>query len=373
MNTMEITDSINKGKVIRSSNLELLRLVCMLYIVIHHILIHALHQVAGYGASANLTNSTVESTILDSFFYVAVNSFILISGYFSIRLKPNKLIHLYVMCAFYGTLFYFMHLYLDHQSVGKTFLSNSVFVISNTQDWWFIQSYFFLCLLSPLLNKSVDFMSKKEHLSSILLLTFINVYFGYFWHNPVNSDGYNVMNFIYLYVIGQYIKKYISIDNFKPLRFKLAISYVFFSFLLAVLVLFNDIVLRRNGATSIFWTYNDPIVIISSIIFFCIFLTFDVRSRIVNWLATSTLAVYLIHENGYSRHYIYDFIGRICKFPFLLNHLIFIYLSILLLAILLMITCILFDKLFQKVFKPVENLLLFFWNKIESKYTTLVN
>jgi len=48
-------------------------------------------------------------------------------------------------------------------------------------------------------------------------------------------------------------------------------------------------------------------------------------------------------------------------------------LSILLLAILLMITCILFDKLFQKVFKPVENLLLFFWNKIESKYTTLVN
>jgi surface polysaccharide O-acyltransferase-like enzyme len=372
MNVIE-TDTFNK-KVVRDSNLECLRLICMYYIVIHHILIHALHQVAGYDNVQDLSKYTIVSTILDSLLFVAVNSFILISGFFSIKLKMNRLIRLYVLCASYGALFYFLHLFLDHQSFGKSFLLNSLFVISNAPNWWFIQSYFFLCLLSPLLNSSTVYMNKKEHLSAILTLFFLNVYFGFFWRNPINSDGYNVMNFIFLYVIAQYVNKYISIPKLSELRNRLILIYLLLSLVLGLLILFVVFVLKQNNAkANILWAYNNPIVLISSIIFFCVFLTFNFKSRIINWLATSTLSIYLIHENSYVRQYIYDFIRDICNLNVFSNSIALRYIVIIIAALILMVSCILFDKLFQKIIKPIENMLIFLWTKIEIKYSTFIN
>jgi len=373
MNVISINDTVKKTKVIRESNLELLRLVCMFYIVVHHILIHALHQVAGYGTIINLSKYTIISTILDSLLFVAVNSFILISGFFSIKLKMNKLIRLYVLCASYGALFYFLHLYLDHQSVGRTLLSDSLFVISNTQNWWFIQSYFFLCLVSPLLNSSTAYMNKKEHLSAILALTLLNVYFGFFRQNPINSDGYNVMNFIFLYVIGQYINKYIPIPQLAELRNRLLIIYLLISLVLGLLIIFIVFVLKNNALTNIFWAYNNPLVVISSIVFFCIFLTFNFKSQIINWLATSTLSIYLIHENSYLRQYIYDFIRDICNLNVFSNFIVLRYIVIIIAALLLMTVCILFDKIFQKIIKPIEDLLIFLCSKIEAQYSSFIN
>jgi len=368
---IELTNRLNK-KTLRESNLELLRLICMLFIVIHHILIHALHQVLGYDL-VDLSKYTIISTLLDGFLYVAVDSFILISGYFSIKLKPDKLIHLYVLSACYGAMFYFLHLYIDGQSIGKTLFPNSIFVISNTQDLWFIQSYFYLCLFSPLLNRSIEYFKKKEHLIAIFSLTILNVYFGFVWHNPVNSDGYNVMNFIYLYVIGQYIKRHISIDLIIKFRNKLTFSYVLLSFLIGMLVLFSNYLSKGKESTIILWTYNNPIVIMSSIIFFCIFLTFSFKSKAINWLATSTLSVYLIHENSFIRHHIYNFIGRICNYPIIINHIIFTYIVVFIFALLLMFICIFFDKVFQKIIKPIESLLAFVWSKIEIRFANIVN
>lgn len=73
----------------RESNFELLRIICMLMIVMSHIIMF--HP------------STLESTsginyyignIVKSFVVVAVNCFILISGYYGINFKLNKLLKL---------------------------------------------------------------------------------------------------------------------------------------------------------------------------------------------------------------------------------------------------------------------------------------
>ena len=68
-----------------------------------------------------------------------------------------------------------------------------------------------------------------------------------------------------------------------------------------------------------------------------------------------------------------NFIKEICINILLSNNFILIYVLIFLFAFFLMIVCILFDKLFQKLIKPVENLLLFLWSKIEAKYLSLIN
>ena len=71
----------------RDSNIELLRIVCMMFIVVHHSLL-GLYSVPfvleGQGECDVLSGSAL---ILNGFCYIGVNVFILISGYYGIKFK----------------------------------------------------------------------------------------------------------------------------------------------------------------------------------------------------------------------------------------------------------------------------------------------
>ena len=69
----------------RDSNIELLRLVCMLFILLHHFIVHG---------SEFVTAPSVWLTIMNSFLVIAVDCFVLISGYFGIKAKWKGFIHL---------------------------------------------------------------------------------------------------------------------------------------------------------------------------------------------------------------------------------------------------------------------------------------
>ena len=49
-----------------------------------------------------------------------------------------------------------------------------------------------------------------------------------------------------------------------------------------------------------------PLLLINSIGLLIAFLAMSFQSKIVNWFAASTFAVYLIHENAYIRDYWYE-------------------------------------------------------------------
>lgn len=78
----------NRGVKKRDSNIESLRLVCMMLIVVHHRLVYGLYDVPfvleGQGDCSSLSGSAI---ILNSFCYIGVNVFILISGYYGIKFK----------------------------------------------------------------------------------------------------------------------------------------------------------------------------------------------------------------------------------------------------------------------------------------------
>jgi len=68
----------------RQSNIELLRIISILMIVIHHVLVHGIYNA--------VNNSTLH--FIDSFVIYGVNIFLLISGYFTINLKWKSVINL---------------------------------------------------------------------------------------------------------------------------------------------------------------------------------------------------------------------------------------------------------------------------------------
>lgn len=347
--TTSIASSARENSNIRNSNVELLRLLCMFFILIHHFLVHGL-SVAGYKDLVGNEFINQSSFFLDSFCFCAVNVFVLISGYFGIKLKFKSFAILYLQCFFYGGLCYFWHLFIDGAHIGRSLLSNTLFIFSSKSCWWFVAVYVYLMLLSPLLNKVVEHCSKREFQWILLLLTVLNVYFGFGWNGVYNADGYNISQFIYLYLIGRYIYIYTERKSNWKYRLKCLGGYVSLSLLMGIIGYVDFFYLRSSCSFLNVHVYNNPLLIMSSIALLMFMLTFSFQSKVINWLSASSLAIYLLHDQCYTSSTIYGAIGNLCA-P--LNSQYAIYLMLILLALIFMAACIAFDKVRIFITAPI--------------------
>lgn len=84
----------------RNYNLDLLRIISMIFVVVLHCCGHGnlLNNVSAFSANGLFLR------IIDSFAYVAVNCFVLISGYFlcTSKFKLRKLVVVLVQAIFYS-------------------------------------------------------------------------------------------------------------------------------------------------------------------------------------------------------------------------------------------------------------------------------
>lgn len=83
----------------RASNIELLRILCALFVIMHHLLIHGLHI---YDTTLDFGSYPWGYSLINQMCYVGVNVFILISGFFTIKFSWKKLLRLYLICAIIG-------------------------------------------------------------------------------------------------------------------------------------------------------------------------------------------------------------------------------------------------------------------------------
>lgn len=97
----------------RASNIELLRLVSMAFIVLHHFIFHGLGQYRylAFGETPLLSGGAYSAALIaDSFLIAGVNVFILISGYFSIKFSAKGFVKLFCMCSFFTLLGFAIYL-----------------------------------------------------------------------------------------------------------------------------------------------------------------------------------------------------------------------------------------------------------------------
>ena len=78
ISAMQIGAKKQPSQSVRQSNLELLRIVAMFFIVVGHVFWHGFHQEASL-------HVPVRSVVI-----IGVNLFVLISGYFGINLRFKK-------------------------------------------------------------------------------------------------------------------------------------------------------------------------------------------------------------------------------------------------------------------------------------------
>lgn len=277
----------------RESGIELARIVAMLMITVGHFvlafgLFYSPKDTFISAADIQSIGEFLPRIILYSLCVGGVNLFILISGYFQIRLTWKGLLRFVALCIFYNAL-----VLLADWLVNDTFSVRrlaKVFLVSKTVNWFF-PVYFCLMLVSPLLNKAVNTLDLKNLRMAVVILFLLNCVSGYFFHNE-NVSGYNAYQFFFLYILGSWIRKDTSVRS-RNTGFYLAL-FVLASLLVSALAVgilhFTDWSLR-----SLFY-YNNPLIVIASAALFIVFTKLDFKSRGVNLLSSTVVAALFVQH-----------------------------------------------------------------------------
>lgn len=287
--------------------MELLRIVSILFVTIHHFLTHGAYP-SIFDVNASLTLADSVALFLNGFVYIGVNCFLLISGYFGIKCKFKSLANLLITCVFYSVVGYFFHLYIDHQTLGRSVL-RSVFFLKYC-NWWFVKCYIGLWLCAPILNKAIEHFSEREYQLSLFLLTIATVYLGNIREVAFfDMNGYSIFHFVFVYMIGGYIKRYVSMDYIRNHK-KMVLSIFIMS-----ASIWGGMSIAAHSYLIPYWkipSYNNLFLLLASISFFCMFAISEIRSIVVNKIAMSAFPVYLMQEHVYIYKPLYEFIRRIC-------------------------------------------------------------
>ena len=332
----------------RDSNIELLRLVCMFLIVFQHC-IHMCAFPEIWDISVMSPEIGVASVLL-GLTYIGVNCFVLISGYYGIKLKLRSVLNIYLICVFYALMGYLLHIYIDDANIDRGILYHSIFCISHSY-LWFVKCYAGLMLLSPLLNVAIEHMPRKTYQWVLFLLTVLNVYFGFLWEDSVfNADGYTIANFVFIYLIGGYIARYVDLECYRKHK-----ALNFGIYLLTSLLWAGSIIMQRYARTPWDeWGYNNPFTLIGAISFFMLFLSIPrFHNKWINWLATGTFAVYVAHQGDFYKGWFVKYVGKLADYTHSTYGIIMTILCMLAVSISLLLVISVIDKFRAYAMQPL--------------------
>ncbi len=356
---------MKKNQTTRDSNFELLRIVAMAFIVLHHMIVHGTQMwrfSLGEPSIFPVGNIPVAASLvlLNAFFVVGVNSFLLISGFYGIKLKFKSFYALLITCLLYSYAYDVLVAYTHHTAyVFSLQPLEEVFLHSG----WFITCYVGLMFLSPFINKAVVAFTSKEAIYGLILLSVLTFWFGFHLGSTyINETGYNVLHFVFIYYMGQLLRRFES-----SIRIKSSVSwgvYVGVSLVIG-LIAFRQFYVGNFANMFKQFQYNNPLLVLSSVALFLAFKQLAFKARFINWFAGSVLAIYLVHDHFFFREW---FVRINQTYGILTPQTVGI---ALLIVVVLMFGVVLLDKLRLIVTNPIVDFLSNkseqIQNRIESK------
>lgn len=198
--------------------------------------------------------------------------------------------------------------------------------------------------LSIPINKFIEVSSKKTLIYTICVLLFMSMYLGWIHEVEFVKDGYNLFNFILLYLIGRYLKLY-PIGTVK--RYYYLLVFIASSACTAILSIGLD---RFWGEPYRAVCYNSPFVIIAAVSLFLYFTRISFTSKAINYLSASCLSIYLFQDGCFNfyRKIKELYLSNCSTTVFFLYLLLFFAISIILPLIIDKIRLLVFGKLENK-------------------------
>jgi hypothetical protein len=272
---------------VRQSNIELLRIISMLMVLTVHVDGASLGLPAPDGDFASLSGHDVWRLAVESVAIIGVNCFTMISGYFGIRLRWKSALSFLFECLFYSVAIYIVGC-IAFGGFSWSGWIESWMILSHT-DLWYVPAYFGLMLLSPVLNAGLDALPRRLFSWTLILFAVFNIWCGWWWNGAFNPTGYTIVQLILVYMIARYIRLHISNEAIRRNCF-----WVIIVFIVSVAAIFTSAIYLPSRQA---FAYNSPVVLLSTVSFFLIFLSFEITVPLINYMAKSAFAVYLIHKN----------------------------------------------------------------------------
>ncbi len=264
----------------RSSNFELLRVISIILIL----LMHANSQ--KHDDVIPLNNFI--GHLIAAMGNIGVSLFILLSGYFSIKFKLHRFLQLIWLTTLYTV---FCYLVNNDFSINMG-LIQSILVVPLYNNW-FISCYLILMLISPWLNDYIEHLSKVRHRSLLLVLfvvfSLLPTMFNTPFYTVVTGGGKCLIYFIFVYLIGRYLKWHCDVNFKKKYTFGL---YILMTVIIVSLNIGVGYVFQKK--CYIYAMDCSPFILVSSLSVFYLFKSLTIRSQIINSIASSILAVYLL-------------------------------------------------------------------------------
>lgn len=286
---------------VRNSSFELLRLLAMYMIILHHYVVHNPFPVYDEPASV----SQFIYTCFLPLGKIGVDIFFGISAWFLCQnrnLSPRKsLKRIWVLerqMLFYSVLLMLGFVLFDRKGISRSQIVYSVFpLISNL--WWYPTNYALFLLFYPFVTVGLRKMGQRMHgYLAVILLVVWGLIYGLTPNDYVGFLASTFVSFIYQYLLISYYRWYL-----KKASKTLGWSMVGLgSAAVLGLILFGDWMrtFTHGGFPRMIFDYINresklPLLLIA----FGALLVADrihIRSRLINYLAKGTFGVYLMHD-----------------------------------------------------------------------------
>lgn len=299
-----MSDIKTKG---RNSSIELLKILAIIFIIIDHSVPYT-----GDGTSfsyINLNFATTDGQVLLMAFgrylgYIGNTVFIICSSWFlleSKRIKKEKMTNL-IADTWVLTVISIIFFVAIGCNIPTKVMLKSFFPITFNMNW-FVTCYILFYLIHPYLNYVLEKMGQRELLISNLILIIlygcINIlFYGSYFYTEL-------IGFIVLYFIVAYTKRYLN-HYASSVKWNVITLVLSTGCLVAIFLLTNYLGLRIGyfHQKILMWRYFvNPLIIMVALSIFNLFKMRVFYNGIVNYMASLSLLIYIIHENKMVRCY----------------------------------------------------------------------
>lgn len=308
----------------RLPNMELLRIISMMCVVVLHFLWKG-DCLQSLSKSA-FSHQNYLAWGIEALAIVAVNSYMLLSGYFMIesRFKVRRLLGLILQLWFYSIGIGIATLalgYIPKEGFSFYYLLQLCLPVS-TNHYWFMTAYIYMYLFSPILSQGIKRLTKQQ-LQTVIILT-VCVLSVIKSVTPIrleaDMNGYDCIWYLCIFMIAAYIRLY-GIPLFKSAVRSVLIYLASAGCIFGITFLLRFIYLQTGkleDMLDICYEYNHILVLTASVAFFYAFCHIKIKSskvsRIICRIAPYTLGVYLWHEHIAIRYewtgWLYNIIGK---------------------------------------------------------------
>lgn len=286
---------------LRCSNLELYRIIVMLFIVAHHYVVNSGLTAADGPIYADLLSwRSAFLLVFGAFGKTGINCFVLISGYFMCKseITAKKFCKLLFEVEFYTMVIWFVFLLTGYEQFSLMGFVKALLPITNIGTG-FSSCYLVFFLFIPFLNILIRNMSEKQHIKLLFLFTFMYILIGTIPKFGVTMNY--VSWFVVLYGIGSYIRLYDK-KLFSNTSFWGGCTAITLLVSIASVVVMAWIGSVMNKPELIYFFLADSNKILAVAVAVSSFMFFKnikmKNHRFINMVAASCFGVLMIHANS---------------------------------------------------------------------------